>query len=215
MKRMKFNDRLYDYEKVEWDKILSFVGNEKHILQTSPRKKLDKFLSIEKCRPIEIYQSWKYTKDNIEFDIICLQYYYAEREEIGDGQIGHPSRVRGFNFTSFWFLSEHLIKIPDMIIEPATLEEQLLQLLRIKPLFTKSKFTLKYTINRNRLENSQIMLTKYIKTLFEAYHKIWFESTGDAILVRDDRPIDLVSFKKKFAFIKEIIKKINRSEFTV
>ena len=34
-----------------------------------------------------------------------------ERENIGDGQIGHSSRIRSFKFTSFWFTSEGVVKI--------------------------------------------------------------------------------------------------------
>ncbi len=214
MKKINFKNRLYEYEKIEWDKIQNFVANEKYIVQTS-KSKLHKFRSIEVCEPIEIYQAWKYADSNVEFEIVCLQYNYSERENIGDGQIGHPSRVSGFQFTSFWFTSEYLIKLPEMIIEPATLEERLGQILKIKPLFSKSKFPLKYRVKAKEPENSRIILTKYIRTLFEAYHTIWFESIGNAILVRDDRPIDLVSFKKKFTFTKEIVRKITERDFFV
>jgi len=207
---MEFKERLYDYEKVEWEKILSFIDNEENVSKTSKKSiGLNKFQGMEGAKPIEIYQTWQYSKGKVEFEIVCLSYNYIERERLGDGQMGSPSRVTNFIFTSFWFISKNSIKIPKIIIEPTTVVQKLQQLMKKNQFYGQPRFNLRYVTKTNNPEKIKSIFSNYIQELFSTYYKIWFECSGDFLLVRDDRPINLEYFRKKFFFTKELIRKLN------
>jgi len=181
-------------------KIIDFLETEGNVFKSSKKKfGLNDFDSIKHCEPIFIHETWKYIKDNIEFDIYCLQYNYKEKEKIGDGLVGNPSRIMNFSFTSFWFISQKSINISSLTVEPITLENRLLKLIELKPLFGNMKFNLKYNLRMNKSQYNKTNLTNYIQELFVTYYKIWFESTGNAVLIRDDKSMDSISFKIFFS----------------
>jgi hypothetical protein len=209
-KMMKFEDRLSDFEKVEWDKIQGFMEMEGNITKSSNDEKvINQFTSVKEYSPIKVNQTWKYSKDQIEFDIVCLDYDYVERERIGDGQIGTPSRVTNYKFTSFWLIVKNMKMIPKIRIEPVTAMKKLNQLVRGIRINGITSFNLYYVINTTNLEKTKSILSEDVQELFVDKRKIWFESLRDTILIRDDKPIEFKSFKRKFEFTLGLLRNIN------
>jgi len=206
MKNIK--DRLYEIEKPEWEKIENFLNeNEKINPSINKVNKLKPFKSIKINEPIIINNTWIYIEEQITCRIFCLDYTVKERENIGDGQIGTPSRIINCNYTSFWILIEGIKNLPNIIIEPITPMKKINQMLNKTKINGSFKFNLNYIVKTNNLSKSQKFLSKDIQDLFLDNRKIWFEAANNSILIKDDKSIDFKSFRRKYDFAKSLIEK--------
>ena len=204
---INFEDRLYDYERTEWDKIQSLMNSAEY---EAPSKVgmswLDDFQCARELKPINIHQIWKSRSDLRKIRIICLDYSYREREEIGDGQIGTPSRIVTHKFTTFWFLIDDVFKSPIVKIEPVSAVKFMNRFFSIKDVNTKRRFNKRYIVECEDYVRTNSFLSNELQDLFITHERIWFESTKNKILIRDDCPIEYESFQNKYEFTKKLVR---------
>lgn len=202
--------KLYDYNEIELEKIQEFIYSEKSIrIKKRINYVLNGFQSIKKLYPITIHESWTYKNKSIQFDILCLEYQFSEREKLGDGEIGTPSRMSIFKSTTFWFLIENSVSIPKVIIEPIKPLDKLHQFIRRTEFPGSFIFNINYILDTENHQLMKMFLSDEIQKTFIKNKKIWIESSGGDTLIRDENSVNYNSFKRKFYFTKRFLEEIN------
>ena len=92
-----------------------------------------------------------------------------------------------------------------MRIKPVSAVKFMNRFFSSKVVNTKRRFNMNYIVECEDEVRMNSFLSHELQDLFITHKRIWFESTKNKILIRDDSPIEYKSFQNKYEFTKKLI----------